>query len=165
MTLHVYVEGCDDDFECMYSGFGKFRGEILRGWNQELAKLYLILIGLMHFSITMDMKDLRELNLSVDEMMDAFKNSKNIENKIDNILNEYDKPYNEGMKLFYNHSDCDGEFTPAECELILKAFERVDPEKFDKSDKDNNDWYRESYVTWKKMLKYAIENKKSIFFG
>ena len=88
-----------------------------------------------------------------------------LEKKMEKILDEYDKPYNEGMKLFFYHSDCDGEFTPAECELILPAFQRVDPEKFDKSDEYYNKWYRESYVIWIRMLKYAIENNKSIYFG
>ena len=40
MVLDVFVEGCDDSFSCQYSGFSKFRCEILRGWNQELGKLY-----------------------------------------------------------------------------------------------------------------------------
>ena len=81
------------------------------------------------------------------------------------ILDEYDAPYNEGMKIFFYHSDCDGEITPDECKLLLKSFERVDPEKFDKSDEDINEWYRESYEIWKKMMEYAIKNNKSIIFG
>ena len=50
-------------------------------------------------------------------------------------MEEYDKPYNEGMKIFAKHSDCDGEITSDECVLLLKSFGRVDPDKFDK-DKD-----------------------------
>ena len=71
----------------------------------------------------------------------GFKNT--VQEQIDNILDEFDKPYNEGMKLFANHSDCDGEFTPDECVLV---------------------WYRESYEVWQKMLIYAIENDQSILF-
>ena len=33
----------------------------------------------------------------------------------DEILEEYDKPYDEGMEIFANHSDCDGEITSDEC--------------------------------------------------
>ena len=55
--------------------------------------------------------------------------------------------------------------TPDECVLILKSFGRIYPDKFDKSDEYNNDWYRESYVVWQKILAYAIENDKSIIFG
>ena len=42
---------------------------------------------------------------------------------------------------------------------------RVDPEKFDDSDEENNKWYRETYETWITMLTYSIENGKSIIFG
>ena len=85
--------------------------------------------------------------------------------KVNQILDEYDKPYNEGMKLFYYHSDCDGEITPDECVLLLKSFGRVDPEKFDKSNKDDYNFAVEGLEIWKKMMNYAIENNKSIFFG
>ena len=140
MVLDVFVEGCDDSFGCQYSGFGKFRCEIIRGWNEELGELY-------------------------ESVLPDYSCSNYTLSKMNKILDEYDKPYNEGMKLFFNHSDSDGEFTPAECELILKSFEHVDPEKFDKSDDYYNKWYRESYVVWIRMLKYAIENNKSILFG
>ena len=39
MTLDVFIEGYDVSFECSYTGFGYFRCEILRGWNQELGRL------------------------------------------------------------------------------------------------------------------------------
>ena len=42
---------------------------------------------------------------------------------------------------------------------------RASPEKFDDSDKEMNQWYRETYETWIKMLKFSIENNKSIIFG
>ena len=136
MVLEVYVEGCDDYMSCTYSGFSKFRCEVLRGWNEELGKLY-------------------EEKYYYDGNM----------NKMKKILNEYDKPYNEGMKLFCFHSDGDGEFTPAECELLLKSFEHVDPDKFDNSNKEENDWLKESFEKWINMIKYAINNNKSIIFG
>ena len=100
-------------------------------------------------------------------MLNEVKNdqSNGIQEQIDKILDEYDKPYNEGMKIFARHSDCDGEITSKECELLLKSFERVDPDKFDNSDEEMNEWYRESYDIWLNMLKYAIENNKSIIFG
>ena len=160
MVLDVFVEGCDVSFSCQYSGFGKFRCEILRGWNPELGRLYERKYGFLFDRG-------KSFELGMLQMMFSnqlgFKNT--IQEQIDNILDEYDQPYNEGMKLFANHSDCDGEFTPDECELILKSFGRVDPEKFDNSDEYNNKWYRESYVVWQKMLTYAIENEKSILFG
>ena len=89
---------------------------------------------------------------------------KNIDKRMDEILEEYDKPYNEEMKILYNHSDCDGEITSDECVLLLKSFGRVDPDKFDK-DEDYDDWYLESFDIWKKMMAYAIENDQSILFG
>ena len=85
--------------------------------------------------------------------------------KINQILDEYDKPYNEGMKLFANHSESDGEITPEECVLLLKSFNRVDPEKFENTNVDDNEFYRESYDIWKQMMAYAIENNESIIFS
>ena len=84
--------------------------------------------------------------------------------KMEKILDEYDKPYNEGMKIFYYHSDCDGNISSKKCELLLKSFQRVDSEKFDNSDEYDNEWYRESVDIWKKMMTYAIENNKSKIF-
>ena len=159
MVLDIFVEGCEESMSCRYSGFSKFRCEILRGWNEELGGLYEQKNDfLWNNDITMGMLGLALLLTKPNEM-------KEIDDKIKKILEEYDKPYNEGMKLFYYHSDCDGEFNPKECELVLKAFYHVDPEKFDKSDDDTNKWLRESYETWITMLKYAIENNKSIIFG
>ena len=159
MVLDIFVEGCDDSFSCQYSGFSKFRCEILRGWNQELGKLYEKKYGFL-WNKSGGLKELFE-------MLNEVKNgqSNGIQEQIDKILDEYDKPYNEGMKIFARHSDCDGEITSKECELVLKAFERVDPDKFDNSDEEMNEWYRESYDIWLKMLKYAVENNKSIIFG
>ena len=37
---------------------------------------------------------------------------------MENIINEYDKPYNERIKLFYYQTDFDGELSSKECELI-----------------------------------------------
>ena len=165
MTLDVYVEWCDDSMSCMYSGFSKFRTEILRGWNEELGRLYEIQLNFMvgkkfdnDFFEFMS-KHLNNIKEGSVEYIKSYNEKKK------KILDEFDKPYNEGMKIFANHSDCDGEITPAESELVLKAFMRVDPEKFDNSDEENNKWYRETYETWIKMLKYSIENDKSIIFG
>ena len=156
MTFGASVEGCAEDFECQYFGWAKFKCEILRGWNEELGKLYAqkygflwnrnrhSLFGLIPFLIPSEGRELDE--------------------KMNQILDEYDKPYNEGMKLFLNPNN-DYEYTPAECELILPAFERVDPDKFDKSDDHSNRWYNEAYIVWIRMFKYAIENNISINFG
>ncbi len=147
-------------FECSYSGFGYFRCEILRGWNPELGRLQeqkfgflwnrngnfnLGLLGLLQFSGKFGGND--------------------GDQRINQILEEYDRPYNEGMKIFYHHSDCDGEISPEQCVLILKSFGRVDPNKFDKSNKDDYEFVLEGFNTWKKMLTYAIENNQSILFG
>ena len=165
MTLDVYVEGCDDSMECMYSGFSKFRTEILRGWNEELGKLYETKLNSMFEgkfgSDFFEIMSKHQFNIK-EGFTEYFKS---YDEKIKKILDEFDKPYNEGMKIFAYHSDCDGEITPVESELVLKAFMRVDPEKFDNSDEENNKWYRETYETWIKMLKYSIENGKSIIFG
>ena len=161
MVLDVYVEGCEITFSCQYSGFGKFRCEILRGWNPELGRLYDRKYGFL-----CDINDGGfEIGLMQMLIGRQLAHSDNLQEKIDEILEEYDKPYNEGMKLFAKHSDGDGEISSDECVLLLKSFGRVDPEKFDNSNEDSNRWYRESYVVWQKMMVYAIENNKSILFG
>ena len=165
MTLDVYVEGCDYSMECMYSGFSKFRTEILRGWNEELGKLYETRLNSMLEGKFGDdfFEIMSKYESNMKEGFTAY--FKSYDDRIKKILDEFDKPYNEGMKIFAYHSDCDGEITPAESELVLKAFMRVSPEKFDNSDKEMNQWYRETYETWIKMLKFSIENNKSIIFG
>ena len=156
MTLDVFVEGCEDSFECKYGGFTLFRCQIFKGWNQELGKLYEKKYGFIW-----DKKNSIGL-AGFFCIQSGF--YKNIDKRMDQILEEYDRPYNEGMKILYNHSDCDGEITPDECVLLLKSFGRVDPDKFDK-DEDYDDWYLESFDIWKKMMAYAIENDQSILFG
>ena len=163
MTLDVFVEGCDDSFSCRYVGFQRFRCEILRGWNPELGELYE-----KNYGYLWDDNDKENINsLSFMQMIEYYqrKTTNSIQDKINKLLNEYDIPYNEGIKIFINQSDCDGKLSPKECELILKSFGRVDPDKFDNSNKEHNEWYRDSFDTWMKMLKYAVENDKSIVFG
>ena len=157
MVLDVFVEGCDDSFSCQYTGFSMFRCQILKGWNQELGRLYEQKYGFLWN---------KRGNLDFFALIGMLKfgQSNDINVKFDEILEEYDKPYNEGMKIFANHSDCDGEITSDECVLLLKSFGRVDPDKFDK-DEDYGDWYLESFDIWKKMMAYAIENNQSILFG
>ena len=138
MVLDVIVEGCDYSFGCQYSGFHIFRAEIIRGWNEELGDLYK---KILHYYSRRD-EDFAKAN---------------------KILDEYDKPYNVGMRLFFYHSDCDGEFTPAESELVLATFKHVNPDKFKKS--IYYPWIRQSYYIWIKMLEYSIENNKSVLFG
>ena len=161
MVLDVFVEGYDESFSCGYVGFTRFRCEILRGWNQELGELYE-----KNYSYLWNEND-NSAALGFLHMI-ALYNSKQrngTQEKINKILDEYDRPYNEGMKIFANHSDCDGEITPKECVLVLDAFKRVNPDKFDNSNKEHNEWFRESYDIWIKMLKYAVDNNKSIIFG
>ena len=157
MVLDVFVEGCDDSFSCQYTGFSMFRCQILKGWNQELGRLYEQKYGFLWN---------KRGNLDFFALIGMLKfgQSNDINVKFDEILEEYDKPYNEGMKIFAKHSDCDGEITSDECVLLLKSFGRVDPDKFDK-DEDYDDWYLESFDIWKKMMAYAIENNQSILFG
>ena len=165
MVLDVYVEGCEDSMSCMYSGFSKFRIEILRGWNEELGKLYENMLGSI-FEAKFDSDFFQFVSNYKNDFKEGMKEYlKSKQDKINKILDEFDKPHNEGMKIFAKHSDCDGEITPAQSELVLDAFMRVDPEKFDDSNKEMNDWYRETYETWIKMLKYSIEHGKSIIFS
>ena len=163
MVLDVFVRGCKISFSCQYSGFSKFRGEILRGWNEELGQLYQQQFNSLHDII------IRSFNIDNENLLlrnhFVLNRRKEIESRIEKILNEYDKPYNEGMKIFAYHSDCDGEITPSQCELLLKAFEHVDVDKFDDSNEEMNEWYRESYENWIQMMIYAIENNKSILFS
>ena len=164
MTLDIFVEGCDDSFSCRYSGFGYFRCQIFRGWNLELGKLYEKKFGfLWSRNDTTSSFNFGLLNLL--RFQGQFGGVCDEEAKINQILEEYDKPYNEGFKLLYNHSDCDGEITPDECVMLLKSFGRVDPEKFDKSVDYDYEFVMEGFDIWKKMMTYAIENNKSILFG
>ena len=157
MVLDIFVKDCKYSISCGYSGFALFRSEVLRIWNPELGKLY----KQFHDSLLEDSDDRGKLEFM--EFYKKYKERKSVEEKIKKILDEYDKPYNEGMRLFTYHSDCDGEINPKECVLLLKSFARVDPEKFEKS--LHNQFLRESYDIWLKMLAYAIENKKNIIFG
>ena len=75
---------------------------------------------------------------------------------------EYDKPYNEGMKIFYILED--KVLSPKECKLILDSFNRVHIKKFDNSRQDINEWLIESFEFWKTMLKYAVDNNKNLIF-
>ena len=163
MVLDICLKGFDT-FYCTYSGFNKFRCQILRGWNEELGVLYELYIFYLF-----DFYEIYERESEVLKKYSYFYNDINnrkfLYNKIQIILNEYDKPYNEGMKILAYHSDGDGIITPEESILILKSFDRVNPDKFEESDKDNIGWYRESYYVWKKMLAYAIENNEIIEFG
>ena len=164
MTLDIFVEGCDEEFSCRYSGFTYFRWQIFRGWNEELAKLYEQKYGfLWGRNDIFSNSNFGFLNLL--QFQGKFGGTGDREEKINQILNEYDKPYNEGIKILYNHSDCDGEITPDECVILLKTFGRVDPEKFDKSNQDDYEFAVEGFDIWKKMMTYAIENNKSILFG
>ena len=157
MVLGINVKGCQYSISCMYSGFALFRYEILRIWNQELGELY----KKQHDSAFEDF-----INRDKLEPFKKFINyqERNIMGeKIKNILDNYDKPYNEGMRIFAFHFDCDGEINPEECVLLLKSFGRIDPEKFVKS--EDNEFLRESYDIWLEMLTFAIENNESIIFG
>ena len=162
MVLDLYVEDNakneDYSISCAYSGFTYFRCELLRGWNENLAELYEI-----YFSDLME-RERTYKTINEKEISEYMSNKSLTERKIKQILDEYDKPYNKGMKLFIYHSDCDGEFTPSECELILKSFGRVDPNKFDKND-IHFGFYNMMYKKWKKMMAFAIEINKNIIFG
>ena len=158
MVLDVFVEGCSSSINVRYCGFTKFRCEIFRGWNEDLGKLYEKKYGFLW-----DRKD--EFGFLAFAIFTQKGEFNSIDEDMKKILNEFDKPYNEGMKLFFYHSDCDGEFTPEECVLVLQSFGRVNPDKFDNSDEEMNEWYRETYDIWIKMLNYAIEHNKPILFG
>ena len=157
MVLDIFVKGCKYSITCGYSGFSLFRCEVLRIWNQELGKLYKQQLDSFLEDSDNDGK------LEFPEYFKKYQERKSVVEKIKKILDEYDKPYNEGMRLFAFHSDCDGEISPKECVLLLKSFGRIDPEKFEKS--IHNHFLRKSYGIWLKMLAYAIENNKSIIFG
>ena len=143
MVLLLKVEGCDISLSCCCSSFSHFTNEILRVWNQELGKL----------------REMRYKYSYYDEQIQLL-----IFTRMKEILDHYDKPYNEGMKLFALHSDYDGVITPDECVLLLKSFGRIDPDKFEDSNGKNKEYYRYHYEIWIKMMTYAIENKKSIEF-
>ena len=158
MVLDVVIEGYNERFHSSYSRFSLFRREILRGWNVELGELWELKDELFYNERQCE-ECIRKKGITYTEFQEM------VLEQIIKILNEYDKPYNEGMKIFANHSDADGEITPNECVLVLKSFERVDPNKFDDSSIYDNMWYRDSYKMWIKMLTYAIENNKDITFG
>ena len=162
MVLDVWVDGCKDRMSCRYAGFTKFRTEILRGWNEELGKLYEQKFKYL-FDENTDINYVR--NILIDIIEKRPRPPSELDMKISEILDKYDRPYNIGMKIFAYHSYCDGKIMPYESRLVLDSFKRVDPEKFDKSNEDDNEWYRECYDTWIKMLNYSIEHNKDIIFG
>ena len=160
MVFDAFVEGCNVRFSCGYPGFEKFKCEIFKGWNEDLGNLFEEKSRYLwdeKFSITK--------HFSFVELMQLAYERENglLGQKIKKILNEYDKPYNEGMKLFYKLGD--QILSPNECKLILDAFNRVDTSKFDKSSEDDNEWLLDSYDTWKTMLKYAVDNNKNLTCG
>ena len=161
MVLAVCLKGFET-FSCSYSGFSKFRSQILRGWNEELGVLYELLF---FHEWKFDEIYQRESNILKKYSYNELIKRNFLAYKIETMMNEYDKPYNKGMKIFAYNSDSDGIFTPNESLLILKSFDRVNLDQFDESDKVNIGWYRESYYVWKKMLAYAIENNEIIEFG
>ena len=160
MVFDAFVEGCKESFSCSHRGLAKFKCEIFRGWNEQLGKLYEEKTGYLwdeNRSITQ--------NFSFMEMVGLYNEREKgiLGQKIRQILNEYDKPFNEGMKIFYNVADC--ELAPKDCKLILDAFNRVDIGKFDKSNEDTHEWLIESYDIWKKMLQYSIDHNENIICG
>ena len=161
MVFDAYVEGCDERFSCAYRGFAKFKCEIFRGWNEELGKLYD-----ENFRYLWEDSDTSITNnFNFMDLIRLYNERENgvIGQKMKKILNEYDKPYNEGMKIFYGLGD--NRVSPKECKLILDALERVDVEKFDKADAEINEWLNDSYDTWKIMLKYAVDNNVDLVCG
>ena len=160
MSLDIFVEGCENYFSSTYIGFQRFRCEILKGWNSELGDLYQ-----NRFSYLWNNNE-DPFPFGIIEMMELFqiKHSSVAIEKINKLLDEYDKPYNEGMKIFIHHSDGGGEITPDECVLLLKSFGRVNPDNFDNTVEENNIWFRKGYNIWMKMLAFAIENNRSIIF-
>ena len=161
MVLDAFVEGCDESFSCAYRGFAKFKCEIFRGWNEDLGKLY----DENFRYLWQGFDTTKENSFDFNGLIKLHYERENgiVGQKIKKILNEFDKPYNEGMKLFYDLGD--NEVSPKECKIILDAFERVNVEKFDKSDEYTNEWLIEGYNTWKIMLKYAVDNNVNLIVG
>jgi len=160
MVFDAFVEGCKVRFSCRYPGFEKFKCEIFKGWNEDLGNLFEEKSRYLwdeKYSITKQFSFMELMQLSYERENGL------LGQKIQKILNEYDRPYNEGMKLFYKLGD--QILSPNECKLILDAFNRVDTSKFDKSDEDDNEWFLDSYDTWKTMLKYAVDNNKELTCG
>ena len=78
-----------------YSGFGNFRNEILRSWNEELGKLYQEKYGFLWN------RDIEFGFLALSSMLTKINEINSIDDKMKKILEEYDKTYNEGMKIFF----------------------------------------------------------------
>ena len=160
MVFDARVEGCNQSFSCSYRGFAKFKCEIFRGWNEQLGIYYE-----ENSRYLWDDSHSLTKNFSFNELIQLSIERENgiIGQKIKQILNEYDKPFNEGMKIFYDVADCF--LTPKECKLVLDAFNRVDISKFDKSNERTHEWLIESYDIWKTMLQYAIDHNENIRCG
>ena len=160
MVFDAYVEGCNIRFSCGYPGLERFKCEIFKGWNEELGKLFE-----EKSRYLWDEDDRITPYFSFMELIQFAAERENglLGQKIKKILNEYDIPYNEGMKLFYKLGDT--LLSPNDCKLILDAFNRVDTSKFDKSNEDDHEWFMDSYDTWKTMLKYAVDNNKEMRCG
>ena len=40
MVFDAFVDGCNVNFSCRYSGLEKFKCEVFKGWNEELGSLF-----------------------------------------------------------------------------------------------------------------------------
>ena len=100
MDLYVNVKGCPVSFRSSYLKFNLFRLEILKGFNE-------------------DIRDLKEINF---RSLETFR-------EMSLILDEYDKPYNNGMKMFALYFDINGGIPSEECVSVLKSFGKEKPIK------------------------------------
>ena len=62
-----------------------------------------------------------------------------------------------GVATFVNHSDCDGEFAPEECDEIYEALKEIKL-------RDDAEWYKDELPKWLKVFKWAAKNGYTLLY-
>ena len=161
MEMRICVEGCEHFMICTRSEFAKFKVEVLRGWNEELSEL----LAQKYKHSFYDPIDVNQDFIRIEilnTLSSATTDTSALKLNIDKILNEFDLPYNKGMKIFIYITENTFHITPEESKLILESFKRVDDEKFQK-----NEYYERlkvNFYSWIEMLLFSVSHQKNIVF-
>jgi len=66
---------------------------------------------------------------------------------------------NEGLKVFLEHSDCDGMFTPKECRLIYNELIKL---KLDPLDGSTAYYINQDFI---QAFEYCYKHRRNLYFG
>lgn len=134
-----------------YSSFYRFR--------QQVAKL----MGLQQYC-----KDWKE-PLTIEDFMIAnfgASNGKSLKQLlIEDELFETEKRY-PGTQSFFNHSDCEGEWTLNECKRILDIINDICDRLLDvkEVDEQSYEYWKDTFDKFKSGLKYCVKNEQKAIF-